>query len=90
VKDPEPIDFMTEHPDAYRQLADPAIRAEIRRIEERISRTPRIYLPQGAIAENAAGIQDGDVIAATSTADGLDVARLGLPDRNGHGFMRGI
>lgn len=78
VPDPEPLDFMTEHPDAYRQLADPEVRAEIRRTEERLSRAPRLYVPQDRIEDRASGVRDGDVIAATSALPGLDVAHTGL------------
>jgi hypothetical protein len=79
VPDAEPVNFMSENPDAYRQLADPATREAIREIEARLAaRGPRLYLPQSAIAGAASGIRDGDIIAATSTVAGLDVAHTGL------------
>lgn len=78
VRDTTAIDFMSTHPDAYRQLADTANRAAIRAMEVRISGQPRWYLPQDDIAAAAERIRDGDVIAATSTVEGLDVAHTGL------------
>ena len=78
VEDAEPVDFMTRHPDAYRQLADPAVRAAVGRTEEALSRTPRVYLPEERIADRADGIREGDIIAATSTVPGLDVAHTGI------------
>jgi len=78
VRDEEPIDFMTTHTDAYRQLADPANVALVRQAEEALSARGRDYIPQDRIAEVAGGIRDGDVIAATSTVPGLDVAHTGL------------
>lgn len=78
VPDPEPVDFMSTHPDAYRQLADPDVLADIRAVEERLSAGPRRYVPEGRIAAVADRIRDGDVIAATSTVAGLDVAHTGL------------
>jgi hypothetical protein len=69
---------MTAHQDAYRQLADEEVRAEIGRIEATLSGQERYYIPQGSIAAVAAGIRDGDVIAATSTLEGLDVAHTGF------------
>lgn len=78
VQDPEPIDFMSTHPGSYRQLGDTGDLSEIRRIEERISREPRHYVPEDRIAEVASGIRTGDVIAATSTVEGLDVAHTGI------------
>ena len=79
VPDSEPLSFMSTHPQSYRQLADPAVLGEIRQMEERLNRGPaRWYLPEGDIAGSAAGIRDGDIIAATSTLPGLDVAHTGF------------
>jgi hypothetical protein len=79
TRDPEPIDFMSTHADAYDQLSDPGVLASVRRVEADLNaRGPRFVLPQGRIAAVVAGIRDGDVIAATSTVGGLDVAHTGL------------
>jgi hypothetical protein len=78
VHDAEPIDFMSTHPDAYRQLGAAEHLAEVRRAEERLSRVGRFFVPEGRIEEAAAGIRNGDIIAATSTVEGLDVAHTGL------------
>ena len=77
--DSDPIDFMSTHADAYRQLADPGVRAAIGEMEARLNGAgPRAYVPQERIASVADRIQTGDVIAATSTVPGLDVAHTGL------------
>ena len=78
VADPSPIDFMSTHPDAYRQLADPAVLTEIARMEARLAEARRYYIPAGAIDAASGGIRDGDIIAATSTVAGLDVAHAGI------------
>lgn len=78
VVDREPIDFMSTHADAYRQLADPGNLETVRRIEELLSARGRHYVPEDRIDEVADRIRDGDVIAATSTVEGLDVAHTGL------------
>jgi hypothetical protein len=77
------IDFMTTHPDAYRQLADTSNRSAVRATEERLSARPRWYVPQERIPAVADRIREGDVIAATSTVEGLDVAHTGLAVREG-------
>jgi hypothetical protein len=77
-RDVERIDFMSTHPDAYRQLADPTNLERVRETERDLTAAGRTYVPEGRIAEVAAAIQDGDVIAATSTVAGLDVAHTGL------------
>jgi hypothetical protein len=78
VADPEPVDFMSTHADAYRQLADPAAMAAIRSTEARLGRLGRWYLPADRLDEAALSIKDGDIIAATSTVKGLDVAHTGV------------
>lgn len=81
--DDAPIDFMSSHPDAYRQLADEEQLELIRGHEARISARPRHVIPQEEIEAAASGIRTGDIIAATSTVDGLDVAHTGLAVRVG-------
>jgi hypothetical protein len=78
VRDPEAIDFMSTHPDAYRQLADGDNLDRIRRTEAHLSEIDRYYVPEVRIAEVAPLVRNGDVIAATSTVQGLDVAHTGI------------
>lgn len=78
VFDTEPIDFMTTHTAAYRQLAEPEHVALVREAEARLTAAGRHFVPEGRIAEVANRISDGDIIAATSTVAGLDVAHTGL------------
>jgi hypothetical protein len=79
VPDSEPVTFMTTHRGAYRQLADSANFAAIERVEHALDgRLPRWYLPKGRIASAERRIEDGDLIAATSTTPGLDVAHTGF------------
>ena len=78
VADGSAIDFMSTHPDAYRQLADPDVVAGIARMEARLGSVERYYIPAAAIDAASNGIQDGDVIAATSTVEGLDIAHTGI------------
>ena len=69
---------MSRHPEAYPQLADSVNILLIRTTEERLSAAGRIYIPEDRIKLVAQEIQDGDIIAATSTVPGLDVAHTGL------------
>lgn len=77
--DREPISFMSTHPEAYRQLADSAVLTEIRATENRLNASGgRWFIPEASIAKVARRIRDGDIIAATSTVSGLDVAHTGF------------
>ena len=79
VPDSEPFSFMSSHASAYRQMAEPGVAEEIRAMEQRLNAAlPRWYIPEDRIAAIAARIHDGDVIAATSTLPGLDVAHTGI------------
>jgi hypothetical protein len=79
VADTEPLSFMSAHPAAYRQLADPGVPEAIRAMEQRLNAgAGRWYIPEDRIASVAGRIRDGDLIAATSTLPGLDVAHTGI------------
>jgi hypothetical protein len=78
VLDRDVINFMSTHPDAYRQLSDSRMLEDIENVERRLSQRGRYFVPQSRIADVADRIQNGDIIAATSTVDGLDVAHTGL------------
>jgi hypothetical protein len=85
-EDARPLTFMSDHPDAYRQVAeDPAVLESIRALELGLT-TPRWYIPQDQVEAAAAGgngpgeagIRNGDIIAAKSVLEGLDVAHTGI------------
>ena len=78
VPDPEPIDFMTQHRKSYRQLADARFFEAVRAREAELNRRARYMIPEHQIAAVAPNIANGDVIAATSSVKGLDVAHTGL------------
>ena len=78
VADPTPIDFMSTHPDAYRQLAAPDVLEAIAETEARLASVRRHYLPVADIPARQHLIRSGDIIAATSTVPGLDIAHTGI------------
>lgn len=79
VPQDERIDFMSTNAEAYANLdGKPERISAIREIERHLSARPRAYIPERAIDDVADGIRDGDIIAATSSIEGLDVAHTGL------------
>ena len=79
VEDREPLSFMSAHRSAYKAMAQLGVPTAIRAMEKRLNATPpRWFIPEGNIDHAASGIQDGDLIAATSTLAGLDVAHTGI------------
>ena len=85
-EDARPLTFMSDHPDAYRQVAEDPRNLDAIRVVEMGLTAPRWYIPQELVEAAAAGgdrpgeqgIRNGDVIAAKSTLDGLDVAHTGI------------
>ena len=78
VEDGEPIDFMSTHTEAYRQLSDAENVRRVVEAEGRLTAAGRHFIPERDIAGVADQIHNGDIIAATSTVEGLDVAHTGL------------
>jgi len=78
VADTEPIDFMSRNAGSYPKLAAPANLEAIRETERRLSTRTRYVIPEDRIADVAPRIQNGDIIAATSSTRGLDIAHTGL------------
>jgi hypothetical protein len=78
VEDFRAIDFMSNHPESYRQLNSRMVLNAIQNREFYLSGLGRYRIPEDEIATRSSWIQDGDIIAATSTVDGLDVAHTGL------------
>lgn len=79
VVDAEPIDFMSTHPSAYPALAESTEAvAAIRDVENRLNALPRLYIPEALVGQIAPRIREGDLIAATSTVNGLDIAHTGI------------
>jgi hypothetical protein len=78
IEDARAVDFMSEHPESYRQLANPLNLRAIQEQEFYLSGLIRHRIPEEEIPLRVPLILDGDIIAATSTVDGLDVAHTGI------------
>jgi hypothetical protein len=73
------IDFMSTHPESYRQLKEqPELIQKIREWEAAINKRSMFHLPKNAVAKNAAKIHDGDILAITTDIPGIDVSHTGI------------
>ena len=77
----EHIAFMSSNRERYPTLRDDDTYDRIREIEETLSRASIMYIPKDRIADAISRIRDGDIIAATSSTVGLDVAHTGFAIR---------
>lgn len=73
------INFMTTHPGSYYHLKNnPALVAEIAQLENEISGRQRFYIPKEHIANIEDQLNDGDIVAFTTSINGLDVSHVGI------------
>jgi len=73
------INFMSTHPDSYRQLKEqPELTAIIQKQEKAISDRQLYHVPKDIVASVAPKIHDGDILAITADIPGMDVSHTGI------------
>ena len=73
------VDYMSTHPEAYRQLrANPDLVARIALIEAQINSREMAYVPRERVAQAQSRLMTGDIIGITTARAGLDCAHTGL------------
>lgn len=72
------INFMSTHRNAYPALADNGFYEDIKKTEEAINSQPHYYIPKAQIPQIEKGLKDGDIIAITTSINGLDVVHVGF------------
>ncbi len=75
----KPLNFMSTHPDSYSNLkGNPEMKATIAAQEQQISLRKSYWLPKAEIPSHENEIQDGDIVALTTSVAGLDIAHVGF------------
>lgn len=75
------LDFMSTHPDSYRQLKNnPQLTARIAEIEQVWKDVHVCYIPKDRLnaSPEELGIKNGDILAITTRIKGLDVVHVGF------------
>ena len=75
------VTFMTAHADLYPPLKNAANFQRLKSIERTISRRSLFFIPKKALMRLEGGIHDGDLIAITTNAEGLDILHVGFAAR---------
>jgi hypothetical protein len=76
---PLSLNIMSTHPDEYKQLInEPAITAQIKAIEEKISAQKFYYIPTSQFESIEGLVKDGDIVTLTTTIPGIDVSHVGI------------
>ena len=73
------INFMSSHPDSYKQLKEnPDFIPVIKNQEKKISCREYYFIPEEELSSKEKFIQNGDLIAITTTVKGLDIGHVGI------------
>ncbi len=72
------IDFMSKHANLYEQLSNKATLDKIKSAENILNKQPIYFVPKLKVANILSKIKTGDIIAFTSTVEGLDVNHEGF------------
>ncbi len=82
------VGYMSQHPEAYRQLnANHSLLPAIRAMERHVNGLKMSYLPLERIAEAEPLLRTGDIVGVTTTESGIDVAHTGLCYRDPSGMV---
>lgn len=87
-EDARPLRFMSSHRSSYTALADDAVFGAITGIERALDGQPRWVIPKTRIADVAARIETGDVLAFATEIEGLDVTHSAYAYRGEDGVLR--
>ncbi|MCK5443281.1 MAG: DUF1460 domain-containing protein [Maribacter sp.] len=79
------INFMSTHRELYPFLKDDTNFKKIQASENYLNNQPICILPQDKIAANEHLIHSGDIIALTTSINGLDITHTGLASRESDG-----
>jgi len=72
------IDFMTSHPDSYKQLKNNSeYRESMHAIEDEINQRQLYYIPKNIVDNYYDSLKTGDIITTTTDIAGLDVTHTG-------------
>lgn len=77
------INFMTTHANLYTALAESEIYEKLKQQEAVINSRERSYIPKASIQKAEPMLHDGDIVAFTSSVDGLDVNHMGIISKVG-------
>jgi len=73
------LNFMSTHPDSYRQLKEhPELIEVIKKQEADINARTEFYIPKGDVGSVAEKIQSGDILGITTDVEGLDCSHTGV------------
>ena len=82
-RDGRELNFMSSHREAYSRIVSDDAFAAIVAMEKELSTHPRYLLPKESVEGVLGKIQNGDIIAITTSVPGLDVSHTGIAVKEG-------
>ncbi|HEX7574167.1 MAG TPA: N-acetylmuramoyl-L-alanine amidase-like domain-containing protein [Bacteroidota bacterium] len=82
-RDRRALNFMSSHRGAYPRLASDGDFAAVTAAEKALLATPRYFVPKEKVEGVLERIQNGDILAITTSVGGLDVSHTGIAVRDG-------
>jgi hypothetical protein len=76
------INFMSVHRSAYRQLVNAGFLEQINEREKRLTSRDHFHVPKQQLSSLADRIFNGDILAMTTSIEGLDISHTGLAVRS--------
>jgi hypothetical protein len=76
------LDFMSTHPESYRQIRESAtVLKRIEEIEKELVKRTMYYIPKNHVARISEKILDGDILGITTSIEGIDTSHTGIAIR---------
>ena len=72
------VNFMSAHPESYKQLRDTTLVRVIAEQEREISAREMYFIPKTKLFDIEGKLMDGDIVAITTDIEGLDVSHTAL------------
>ncbi len=73
------IDFMSKHPESYRQLKEnPSLVERLKALEREFSGRKLYHIPKAAVSAVSEKIEHGDILGITTDIEGLDTSHTGI------------
>ena len=73
------LNFMSTHPESYKQLNEnPDLIPTIKKQEKEISCRDYYFIPKENLSSKEIQIKNGDLVAITTTVEGLDIGHIGI------------
>ena len=75
----KPVNFMSTHPDAYRQIREgKGVLKQIAAIEDDINARTNYYVPKEKASSVMPKLRNGDILGFTTSLEGLDTSHTGI------------